>query len=64
MILSFDNHIHNFYLGRYIVGYTVGNHILRPPSCVTVKQKNFDIYPNEHHTTGRLIIFNRSNVLL
>ena len=25
-----DNHIQNFHLGRYIVGYTFGNHVLRP----------------------------------
>ena len=23
-----DNHIQNFHLGRYIAGYTVGNHVL------------------------------------
>ena len=26
-----DNCIQNFHLGRYIVGYTVGNLVLRPP---------------------------------
>ena len=32
-----DNHIQNFYLGRYIVGYTFGNHVLRLRLRVAVK---------------------------
>ena len=48
-----DNHIQNFHLGRYIVGYTLGNHVLRLHSRVAVKQ-NFRPYirrytsPNEN----------------
>ena len=32
-----NNHIQNFHLGRYIVGYTFGNHVLRLRSRVAVK---------------------------
>ena len=32
-----DNHIQNFHLGRYIVGYTFGNHVLRLRLRVAVK---------------------------
>ena len=32
-----DNHIQNFHLGRYIVGYAVGNYILQLPLCVSIK---------------------------
>ena len=32
-----DNHIKNFHLGRYIVGYTFGNHVLRLRLRVAVK---------------------------
>ena len=48
-----DNHIQNFHLGRYIVGYTFGNHVLRLRVRVAVKQ-NFRPYirrytsPNEN----------------
>ena len=48
-----DNHIQNFHLGRYIAGYTFGNHVLRLRICVAVKL-NFRPYirrytsPNEN----------------
>ena len=48
-----DNHIQNFHLGRYIVGYTFGNHVLRLRLRVAVKL-NFRPYirrytsPNEN----------------
>ena len=29
-----DNHIQNFHLGRYVVGYTFGNHVLRLRWCI------------------------------
>ena len=32
-----DSHIQNFHLGRYIVGYTFGNHVLRLRLRVAVK---------------------------
>ena len=38
-----DNCIQNFNLGRYIIGYTVGNHVLQLISCVAVKL-NFRSY--------------------
>ena len=47
-----DNHIQNFHLGMYIVGYTFGNHVLRLRSRVVLKL-NFRPYirrytsPNE-----------------
>ena len=37
MHLNGDNHIQNFHLGRYIVGYTFGNHVLRLRSRIAVK---------------------------
>ena len=48
-----NNHIQNFHLGRIIVGYTFGNHVLRLPLRVAVKL-NFRPYirrytsPNEN----------------
>ena len=51
--LNGDNHIQNFHLGRYIVGYMFGNHVLRLRLCITVKL-NFRPYirlyisPNEN----------------
>ena len=51
-----DNHIQNAHLGRYIVGYTFGNHVLRLRSRVAVKL-NFRPYirrytsPNENLNT-------------
>ena len=33
-----DNHIQNFNLGRYIVGYTVGNSVLRRRASGAVKR--------------------------
>ena len=48
-----DNYIQHFHLGRYIVGYTVGNLVLRLRSRVAVKL-NFRPYirrytsPNEN----------------
>ena len=48
-----DNHIQNFHLGRYFVGYTFGNHVLRLRLRVAVKL-NFRPYirrytsPNEN----------------
>ena len=41
--LNGDNHIQNFHLGRYIVGYTFGNHVLRLRLRVAVKL-NFRLY--------------------
>ena len=44
-----DNCIQNFYLGRYIVGYTVGNLVLQ--RCAKEKnQKNPNIFPTEYPT--------------
>ena len=51
--LNEKNHIQNFHLGRYIVGYTFGNHVLRLRLLVAVKL-NFRPYirrytsPNEN----------------
>ena len=51
-----DNHIQNFHLGRYIVGYTFGNHVLRLRLHISVKL-NFRPYirrytsPNENLNT-------------
>ena len=51
-----DDHIQNFDLGRYILGYTFGNHILRLRSRVAIKL-NFRPYirrytsPNENLNT-------------
>ena len=59
------NHIQNFHLERYIVGYTFGNHVLRLPLRVAVKL-NFRPYirrytsPNEnfeyHYPLSDLLI--------
>ena len=38
MHLNVDNHIQIFHLGRYIVGYMLGNRVLRLRSRITVKQ--------------------------
>ena len=52
-----DNHIQIFHLGRNIVGYTFGNHVLRLRSSVVVKP-NFRLYirrynyPNEKFEYG------------
>ena len=52
-----DNHIQNFHLGRYIVGYTVGNSVLRRRVSGAVK-RNFRTYiqrytsPNENFEYG------------
>ena len=52
-----DNCIQNFYLGRYIVGYTVGNFVLRRRVSGAVKH-NFRTYirrytsPNENFEYG------------
>ena len=41
-----DDHIQNFHLGRYIVGYTVGNLVLRRRAIYTSPNKIFEyIYP-------------------
>ena len=42
-IKNWDNNIQNFHLGKYIVGYTVGNHVLRLHLSVAVKL-NFGPY--------------------
>ena len=44
-----DNHIQHFNLGRYIVGYMVGNYVLRLRLRVAVKQ-NFRPY-NQQYTS-------------
>ena len=60
-----DNHIQNFHLGRYIVGYTVGNLVLRRRVCGAVK-RDFRTYirrytsQNEHFEYG----YPHSNALL
>ena len=59
-----DNCIQNFHLGRYIVGYTVGNFVLRRRVSGAVK-RNFRPYirrytsPNEKFEYG----YRHSNVL-
>ena len=35
--LKGDNHIQNFHLGRYIIGYMVRNHVLWLCSCINIK---------------------------
>ena len=42
-----DNHIQNIHLGRYIIGYTVGNHVLQLRLRVTIKL-NFRPYIKRH----------------
>ena len=42
-----DNHIQNFHLGRNIIGYTFGNHVLRLHIHVTIKL-NFRPYIREY----------------
>ena len=60
-----DNCIQNFYLGRYIVGYTVGNLVLRRRASGDVK-RDFRTYirrytsPNENFEYG----YPHSNALL
>ena len=60
-----DNHIQNFHLGRYIVGYTVGNLVLRRRASGAVK-RDFRTYlrryvsPNENFEYG----YPHSNALL
>ena len=62
-----DNCIQNFHLGRYIVGYTVGNLVLRRCASETVK-RDFRPYmyiqrytsPNENCEYG----YSHSNALL
>ena len=60
-----DNCIQNFYLGRYIVGYTVGNLVLRRHASGAVK-RDFRTYirrytsPNENFEYG----YPHSNALL
>ena len=60
-----DNCIQNFYLGRYIVGYTVGNLVLRRRASGAVK-RDFRTYirrytsPNENFEYG----YPHSNALL
>ena len=60
-----DNRIQNFHLGRYIVGYTVGNLILRRRVSGAVK-RDFRTYirrytsPNENFECG----YPHSNALL
>ena len=48
--LEWVNHIPNFYLGKYIVGYTFGNHVLRLRSRVAVK---LYFQPNIRRCTSR-----------
>ena len=60
-----DNHIQSFHLGRYIVGYTVGNLVLRRRASGAVK-RDFRTYirrytsPNENFEYG----YPHSNALL
>ena len=60
-----DNYIQNFHLGRYIVGYTVGNLVLRRGVSGAVK-RDFRTYirwytsPNENYEYG----YPNSNTLL
>ena len=60
-----DNYIQNFHLGRYIVGYTVGNLVLRRRASGAVK-RDFRTYirrytsPNENFEYG----YPHSNALL
>ena len=60
-----DNCIQFFHLGRYIVGYTVGNLVLRQHACGAVKH-DFRMYiqqytsPNENFEYD----FSHSNALL
>ena len=60
-----DNHIQKFYLGRYIVGYMVGNLVLRRRASGAVK-RDFRTYirrytsPNENFEYG----YPHSNALL
>ena len=60
-----DNCIQNFHLGRYIVGYTVGNLVLRRHACGALK-RDFRTYirrytsPNENFEYG----YPHSNALL
>ena len=60
-----DNCIQNFHLGRYIVGFTVGNLVLRGPASGAVK-RDFRTYirrytsPNENFEYG----YPHSNALL
>ena len=60
-----DNCIQNYYLGRYIVGYTVGNLVLRRRASGAVK-RDFQTYirrytsPNENFEYG----YPHSNALL
>ena len=60
-----DNCIQNFHLGRYIVGYTVGNFVLRRRASGAVK-RDFQTYirrytsPNENFELG----YPHSNALL
>ena len=60
-----DNCIQNFHLGRYIVGYTVGNLVLRRRASGAVK-RDFRTYigrytsPNENFEYG----YPHSNALL
>ena len=54
MIQLGDNCIQNFHLGRYIVGYTVGNLVLRRRVSGAVK-RDFRTYitsPNENYEYG------------
>ena len=65
MVYLGDNCIQNFHLGRYIVGYTVGNLILRRRASGAVK-RDFQTYirrytsPNENFEYG----YPHSNALL
>ena len=46
-----DNHVQNFHLGKYIVGHTFGNHVLRLRSRVAVKL-NFRPYIRLYTSTN------------
>ena len=61
---NWDNHTQNFHLGRYIVGYTFGNHVLRLRLRVTVKL-NFRPYIRRYTSQNETFEYgNPLNVLL
>ena len=51
--LNVDNHIQDYHLERYIVGYTFGNHVLQLRSCVAVKL-NFPQYIRHYTSTNKI----------
>ena len=55
-----DNCIRNFYLGRYIVGYTVGNLVLRRGSSGAVKH-DFQMYIRQYTYPNRIFEYGYPN---